>query len=515
MAKRKRRKELSMRKVREVFRLSMECGMKNREIARSCGISHTVVNHYLKRAGEKGLTYSQIEKMGDDELRRLLREGRAANGKDHPEPDWGWVHQELKKKGVTLQLLWEEYREVHPEGYQRSRFYKLYSDWKKRLNVSLRQTHKAGKKMFVDYAGQTVPVKDRHTGEIREVEVFVAVLGASNYSYAEATWDQSLKNWIGSHVRAFEYFGGVPEIVVTDNLKSGVSKACRYEPDVNPTYHDMAVHYGTAIIPARVRKPKDKAKVEVGVQIVERWILAALRNREFFSLKELNEAIFELLGKLNGKSFKKLKGSRLSWFETMEKPALKPLVQSRYIFTKWKKARVNIDYHVELSRHYYSVPYRLVHEEVEIRYTSKTIEVFYGGKRVASHIRDDRQGGHTTCKEHMPEKHRQYMEWTPSRIIHWAGTVGDATSKVVETIMNKRRHPEQGYRSCFGIIQLGKRYTNERLEAACQRAIRIGGCSYKSISSILKSGLDKEPLPDSRINEPILHNNIRGCGYYQ
>ena len=514
MAK-KKRKELSMRKVREVFRLSMECKVTNREIARSCSISHTVVNDYLKRAKEASLDYSQIEEMKDDELRKVLKGKREEREGLRKEPDWEWVHKELKKKGVTLQLLWEEYKEIHPEGYQRSQFYRLYNSWKKRLNVSLRQTHKAGEKMFVDYAGQKVSVTDKYTGEVREAEVFVAVLGASNYSYAEATWDQSLENWISSHMRAFEYFGGVSEILVPDNLKSGVSKACRYEPDINPTYHDMAVHYGTAIIPARVRKPKDKAKVEAGVLVVERWILAALRNRTFFSLRELNRAIFELLEKLNNRPFNKLHGSRSSWFETMEKGKLKPLPQTRYVYTEWKRVRVNIDYHVDICRHYYSVPYQLVHKEVEVGYTSKTVEVFYGGKRVASHKRSNQQGMHTTCKEHMPKSHQKYMEWTPSRIIRWAGTVGEATSNVVETIINKRRHPEQGYRSCLGILRLGKRYTDDRLEAACQRAIIVGGYSYKSIKSILEKGLDGQPLPETkRIFKPIVHSNIRGYGYY-
>ena len=515
MAK-KRRKELSMRKVREVFRLSMKCKMTNREIARSCSISHTVVNDYLKRANEASLAYFQIEEMADDELRETLKGKREEREEVRKEPDWEWVHKELKKNGVTLQLLWEEYRETCPEGYQRSQFYKLYNRWKKRLNVSLRQTHKAGEKMFVDYTGQKVSVTDQSTGEVREAEVFVAVFGASNYSYAEATWDQSLQNWISSHVRAFEYFGGVPEIIVPDNLKSGVSKACRYEPDINPTYHDMAVHYGTAIIPARVRKPKDKAKVEAGVQVVERWILAALRNRTFFSLRELNQAISELLEKLNKRPFNKLQGSRSSWFETMEKGELSPLPRTRYMYTEWKKARVNIDYHVDLFRHYYSVPYQLVHKEVEVRYTSNTVEVFYGRKRVASHKRSNQQGMHTTCKEHMPESHRRYMEWTPSRIIRWAGTVGEATSDVVEIIINKRRHPEQGYRSCLGILRLGKLYTDDRLEAACQRAIMIGGCSYKSIKSILEKGLDRQPLSEKkRVLTPIVHSNIRGHGYYR
>jgi transposase len=517
MARKKRNKELSMRKIREILRLSMQCGMKNREIARSCTISHTVVNDYLRRLKESGISsHAGVEKMDDNELRRLLK-GNDQNNRteDRPLPDWGWIHKEKKKKGVTLQLLWQEYKEIHPDGYQLSQFYEHYNRWKKNLHVSLRQTHKAGEKMFVDYAGGTVAITDRYTGKTKEAQIFVAVLGASNYTYAEGTWTQGLSDWIGSHIRAFEYFAGVPAIVVPDNLKSAITKACRYEPDINPTYHEMAVHYGTAVMPARVRKPKDKAKAETGVQVVQRWILASLRNRTFFSLSELNKEIFSLLGRLNKRSFKKLKGSRRSWFETMEREALRPLPQSRYVFAQWKKARVNIDYHVELNRHYYSVPYRLVHEEVQLRYTSSTVEVFYRGKRIAGHRRDDRQGQHSTQKEHMPMSHRQYLQWTPSRIIQWAGTVGEAAAEVVRKIIQSRRHPEQGYRSCFGIMRLGKRYGTDRLEAACKRAIAIGGCSYRSIKSILDNGLDRQPSEKTeKTYEPISHDNIRGDGYY-
>jgi transposase len=517
MARKQKKKGLSMRKIKEIFRLSMDCGMKKREIARSCSVAHTTVNEYIKRAGELGLDWPRIKEMDDGKLKGLLRgSGKAAKeGSLRPRPDWEWVHQEVRKKGVTLQLLWQEYKEIHPDGYQLSQFYERYGVWKKKLQLSLRQSHKAGEKLFVDYAGQTVPVVDRSTGEVKEAQVFVAVLGASNYTYAEATSSQSLSDWTGSHIRAFEYFGGVPEIVVPDNLKSGVTKACRYEPDINTTYHEMAVHYGTAVIPARVRKPKDKAKAEVGVQVVERWILAVLRNREFFSLRELNDAISKLLERLNSRPFKKLKGTRLSCFEEIEKESLKPLPGSRYQFAEWKKARVNIDYHIELMKHYYSVPYRLVREEVEMRYTATTVEIFYKSKRVASHRRDDQPGRHTTIKEHMPKSHREYQEWTPSRIINWAATVGESTAQVVSTIMESRRHPEQGYRSCLGIMRFGKRYGNDRLEAACKRAIAIRGCSYKSIESILKNGLDKQPLAEEKSHcKPVDHENIRGREYY-
>jgi len=514
---RKRKKELSMRKVREILRLSLECHMGKREVARSCSVSPTTVKNYLSRIERLNLNYSQVTKMDDEELKRVLLNHKSSSKNNlRPQPNWDHIHLEMKKKGVTLQLLWQEYKAIYPDGYQSTQFCERYRKWKGKLNVSLRQTHKAGEKMFVDYAGQTVPIVDRLSGEIRQAEIFVGTLGASNYTYVEATWDQSLPNWITSHVHAFEYFGGVPHTLIPDNLKSGVSKACRYEPDINPSYHDMAVHYGTAVIPARVRKPQDKAKVESAVLVVERWILAVLRNRTFFSLEELNQAIAELLVQLNNRPFKKLDGSRLSWFQTIDKPALHPLPQSRYVFAEWKKARVNIDYHVELFRHYYSVPYQLVHEEVTIRYTSATVEIFRRGKRVASHKRDHRPGRHTTLKEHMPPSHQKYLEWTPSRIIRWAFTIGEGTAHLVELIMNSRKHPQQGYRSCMGIMRLGKQYSPQRLEKACQRAVAIGGYSYKSVRSILEKGLDKLPLPSSDPiqSSPIHHDNIRGMKYY-
>lgn len=515
MSRRKRGKELGMRKVGEIFRLSTECGKTNREIARSCGVSHTVVNDYLNRAREAGLSDEEIQKMSEVELVERLKVFSESSKASRPQPDWRNVYEELKKKSVTLTLLWEEYKETHPEGYQLSQFYERFRRWKKKLDVSLRQTHKAGEKMFVDYAGQTIPVTEPESGVVRQAQIFVAVLGASNYTFSEATWDQSLASWTGSHSRAFEYFEGVPEIVVPDNLRSGVSKACRYEPDLNPAYHDLAVHYGTAVIPARVLRPKDKAKVEVGVQIVERWILAALRNRKFFSLHELNQTICELLEKLNHRPFKKLEGSRKSWFEKIDRPALKALPQERYVLAEWKKARVNIDYHVELEGHYYSAPYALVQEEVELRYTAATVEIFFRGKRIASHLRSHCPGRHTTQTEHMPKNHREYLEWSPSRILGWAASMGEATGQIAGKILTSREHPEQGYRSCLGILRLGKLYGRDRLEAASKRALAIGASSYKSIRSILENGLDREAVPEMQDSQTIEHPNLRGQGYYK
>jgi transposase len=416
---------------------------------------------------------------------------------------------------VTLFLLWQEYRANHPDGYQYSWFCEHYRAWQGKLDMVMRQDHRAGEKLFVDYAGQTVPIIDRATGEIREAQIFVAVLGASNYTYAEATWSQSLPDWIGSHVRCLHFLGGVPELVVPDNLRSGVSKAHRYEPDVNPTYQDMASHYGVAVLPARVRKPRDKAKAEGGVLIVERWILAVLRHRQFFSLVELNAVISELLEKLNARPFRKLPGCRREHFEQLDLPVLQPLPAEPYVYAEWKKARVHIDYHIAFEGHYYSVPYALIKKEVDVRITRNTIECFHRGNRVASHQRSHHKGRHTTVTGHMPESHRQAGEWSPERLMRWASKTGAATEKLIQTVLGSRKHPQQAYRSCLGILRLSKPYGDERLEAACRRALTLGSCRYKSIESILKHRLDEQPLEaQQELALPDTHDNIRGPAYY-
>lgn len=379
----------------------------------------------------------------------------------------------------------------------------------------MRQTHRAGEKLFVDYAGHTLPVIDPRTGEIRSAQIFVAVLGASNYTYAEATWSQSLPDWIGSHQRCFSFFGGLPELVVPDNLRSGVTKAHRYEPDLNPTYLEMATHYGVAIVPARVRKPKDKAKAEVGVQIVERWILASLRNHSFFSLNDLNQTIQQLLLKLNQRPFRKLPGSRGELFQSLDKPALKALPMTAYVYAEWKVVRVHIDYHVNIDGHYYSVPYRLIKQQLDARITENTIEVFNKGDRVASHLRSWLKEHHTTLNAHRPEAHQHYGDWSPERFMSWAEKIGSATRQVITAVLQEPRHPEQGYRSCLGILRLAKTYTDIRLEAACKRALLLGTCRYKSIESILKHGLDsKSIVAEEESALPQQHENVRGSEYY-
>ena len=509
-------KRLSMRKIKEVLRLKYEQKFSNRRIAKACHIARPTVGDYLKRAEEVGISWPLPEGMTESQLENALFPKTANPAFSHLViPDWAQVHKELRHKHVTLFLLWQEYRAAHPNSYQYSWFCDHYRAWRGKLDVVMRQDHRAGEKLFVDYAGQTVPIIDRTTGEIKTADIFVAVMGASNYTFVEATWSQRLSDWIGSHVRAFSYFGGVTELVVPDNLRSGVTKAHRYDPDVNPTYQDMANHYGVAIMPARAYKPRDKSKAENGVLIVERWILAALRHQTFFSLYELNEAIKTLLAQLNQRPFKKLPGCRQSQFEQLDKPALNPLPNEVYQYAEWKKARVHIDYHIELDGHYYSVPYSLIKQQMDVRFTEQTVECFYRGERVASHRRSYRKGCHTTVNAHMPESHRQMGEWSPERLAHWAAKTGPSTEALIRTILSSRKHPQQAYRSCLGILRLGKAYGDHRLEAACGRALVLGSHRYKSIESILKNRLDEKPLESSpEPNLPSDHDNIRGGAYY-
>jgi transposase len=505
-----------MRKIKEVLRLYWGHGLSKRKTARSCGISRPAVDEYLRRAEAARLSWPLPADLDDGTLERLLFPAAASlPAPVRGLPDWPTIHRESKRKGVTLFLLWQEYRETHPEGYQYSWFCECYRAWQGKLDVVMRQDHRAGEKLFVDYAGQTVAVVDRLTGEVREAQIFVAVLGASNYTYAEATWTQGLPDWIGAHQRCFRYLEGVPEIVVPDNLRSGVSKAHRYEPDTNPTYQDMATHYGVAVLPARVRRPRDKAKVEAGVLVVERWILAALRDRTFFSLAELNSVIRTLLETLNARPFKKLPGSRREHFEQLDKPALHPLPVEPYVYAEWKKVRVHIDYHVAVDGHYYSVPHALIKKQLDVRITQNTIECFHHGNRVASHRRSYQKGRHTTVPAHMPEAHRQGGEWSPERLAHWAAKTGPATEKLILNVLSARKHPQQAYRSCLGILRLGKAYGEQRLEAACRRALTLGSHSYKSIESILKHRLDDQPLAETQeLALPEDHDNLRGPSYY-
>jgi transposase len=506
---------LSMRKIRDVLRLRFGQGLSQRAIAASVGLSIGAVNSYLGRARIAGLGWPLPEALGDAELEaRLYPPPSDVAGHQRPLPDWAAVHRELRRPHVTLSLLWEEYRAGagHQDGFGYSWFCELYREWAARLKPTLRQMHTAGERVFVDFAGQTMAVIEPETGEMHRAEIFVGVLGASNYTFAAATWTQSLPDWIAAHVEMLAFLGGVPRQIVSDNLRAGITRACFYEPLVNRTYADMAADYGTAIVPARPYKPRDKAKAEVGVQVVQRWILARLRNRRFFSLNELNHAIRELVDGLNDRPMRGWGTSRRALFEQLDRPALQPLPRAPYEYADWKRCRVNLDYHVEIEKHFYSVPFRLLREEVEARITAKTVEIFHRGRLVATHLRSRRSHRCSTVAEHMPSSHRRYRDWTHERILREAAAIGDDTAALVAIILRSRPHPEQGFRSCIGILGLAKRYDAERLDAACARALALGTRSYSSVAAILKNAQERQR--DAPELPGMLHENIRGPGYY-
>ncbi|QTQ32035.1 Putative integrase, IS408/IS1162-type [Aromatoleum bremense] len=516
---------IAMHKIRELLRLKYDCALSHERIARALSISKGVVAKYVKAAEECGRPWAELSAADEAELRRVLgvaRRGRGASVANVP-PDLAAVHQGLKRKNVTLALLWEEYvQTADGPSYQYSRFCDLYRAFARTLKRSMRQVHRAGEKLFIDYAGDTVPIVDADTGEISRAQIFVAVLGASSYTFACATATQSQADWLGSLARALAFIGGVPELVVPDNTRSLVGQADRYEPQLQRTTAEFAAHYGVAILPARPYKPQDKAKVEVGVQIVQRWILARLRHRRFFSLGELNEAIAALLEPLNTRAFRRLPGSRHEAFETLDRPALRPLPATAFQFAQWKRAKPNIDYHVEFDGHYYSVPYALAGQAVELRITASSIECFAAGRRVAVHARSPRYGAFTTLTEHMPASHQAHRQWSPGKLIAWGATVGPHTEQVVSHQLERMPHPEQGYRACLGLMRLGRQYGNERLEAAATRAVTLGAMRYRNVAPILKSGLDRAPLPtptptaasQTELALPTVHENLRGARYY-
>ena len=509
-------KRLSMRKIRELMRLKYELGRSHREIAASLGVANSTVSDYVRRAVAAGFSWPLPEGLDDAALEAALFPALPPSRVPRPEPDWQYVHRELQRhKGVTLRLLWLEYRTVQANGYQYSRFCDRYREWRGHLDVVMRQVYRAGEKAFVDYAGPKFPVVDRSTGEVRDAMVFVGVLAASNYTFVDVTWSRALPDWTVSHVRMFEFWGGVPELVIPDNEKAAVRKASRYEPDLNPTYQELATHYGTTVLPARPRAPQDKAKVEAAVQNCERWIMAPLRNQTFFSLGQLREAIVPLLATLNERPFEKTEGSRRSWFEDLDRPALKPLPAQRYEYAEWRKARVNIDYHIQVEHALYSVPYPLARSEVDVRLSATTVEIFHKHRRVAAHVRIRRKGGYATEPAHMPAAHRAHAEWTPSRLIAWGRKAGPHTAAFVERLLESRPHPEQGYRSCLGLMKLLRAYSADRLEAACRRALDIGTLSYGSVKSILATGLDQAGDDEQHtLSLPAEHAHIRGPEYY-
>ena len=513
---------LSMRKFKEVLRLKYECRLSNRQIAKSCRIARSTVADYLQRAQKAGLSWPLAPGFNELDLQAklfvspIVIAGRPAT---KTLPDFVYIHNELRahqRLNLTLDQLWQEYKEHTDEArrYGYSQFCELYGRYKRTLDLPMRQSHKGGEKLFIDYADGLF-ITNPKTGELILTQLFVATWGASNYTYAEASLSQTLPNWVGSHVRAFDYFRCVPQVLIPDNLKAAVTKACLYEPDLNPTYADMAGHYGCAVVPARPVRPKDKAVVENGVLVSKRWLLSVLRHRTFFSVAEINVAIAELLEKLNTRPMRKIKKSRRDLFETLDRPNARPLPEHAYVFAEWKKSRVHIDYHIEVDRHYYSVPFRFVHQEVHVRFTATTLEVFLDGQRIAAHARSYVPYTYTTLDEHMPSNHQKYLEWTPERLSQWAAQIGPSTVDLVKKVIAGRPYPPQAYRSCLGILRLAKSFTEARLEAAAARAVKFNTCSYKSMKSILDRGMDRlDPKAPENSQLALFHDNIRGRHYY-
>jgi transposase len=506
-----------MRKIRDVLRYRHSTGLSLEAIARALNISKGAVAKYLGLAAEAGLDWPLPEDMDDSALEKRLYQQPTARASTFAEPDYAHIHQELKRKGVTLILLWEEYRQAVGEtAYQYTAFCIHYRKWAGKLKRSMRQIHRVGEKLFADYAGPRVPIIDANTGEMRPASIFVAVLGASSYTFACVTGGQTQADWLSGLGRALSHIGGVTELIVPDNPRALVANANRYEPELNRATIEFAAHYGTVILPARPRKPQDKAKVEVGVQVVERWILARLRHRQFFSVAELDAAVAQLLVVLNERPFKKLPGCRKDAFARLDAPYLRPLPTTRFVMAEWKRAGVNIDYHVEFDANYYSVPHALVRQEVELRITRSTIEVLARGRRVASHRRSYHKGDYVTVSAHMPASHRAHAEWSPGKLMNWAAAVGPATGELVKRLLLEKQHPEQGYRSCLGLMRLTRTFGRSRMEAACTRALAIGAHRYRSVASILDKGLDGQAVSSPAQAELALpeHANVRGPGYY-
>jgi transposase len=481
------------------------------------GVSVGVVGYTAIRAARAGLDWEAVERLDDRELERVVYGDRSPAGPGAPQPDPVQIHVELKRPGVSRELLHREYLERHPDGVGYTSFCNVYREWLGRQRATMRQEHRAGEKLFVDYSGKKPHIVEPTTGECIEVELFVAVLGASNFTFAEATRTQRSRDWIESHVRALEFFGGVPQLIVPDQLRSAVSRPCWYEPGVQRTYEELAEHYGTTVLPARPGKSRDKAKVEVGVQITQRWILARIRNQRFFSIEALNERIAELVDELNERTMRTYGASRLQLFDRLDRPALRPLPSTRFAHADWTTARVNLDYHIEFDHHYYSAPFTLIHEVLDVRATATSVELFLHRRRIASHARSHQRARHTTIAEHMPKAHQRHAEWTPARVLNWAAKVGPNVTTLVGAILEERKHPEHGYRSCLGILRLGKRFGEARLDAACRRAHEAGARSYRSVESILKRGLDRVPSTESSTasTTTVDHENIRGPDYYQ
>jgi len=500
-----------MRKIRDVLRLKLETRLSHERTAAALNISKGVVTKYVNLATTANLDWAQIQALDDTALHhRLLGTPQRASG--FVAPDYARMHQELRRKGMTLMLLWQEHTAQHPgeSTHRYSQFCENYRQYAKSLKRSMRQIHRAGEKLFIDYAGPTVALTDGSRAHI-----FVAALGASSYTFACATPRETMTDWLGATAQALRFMGGVPQLIVPDNPKALIANPDRYEPRANETVHDFARHYGTSVLPARPYHPQDKGKVESAVQVVERWILMRLRHQKFETIDDVNEAIAPLLAQLNAKAFQKLPGSRASAFAELDAPALQPLPAQTWELAVYKTVRVHIDQHIEFEGHRYSVPQALVGLALEARITARTVEVLHRGQRVASHLRCAHKGGFTTVPEHLSAAHRAHLEWTPERLIHWGASIGVATGALVTRLLETRRHPEHGYRACLGLLALAKRFSRPRLEAACVIALELGTTKGSHVRDILANGRDQVPPATTPEWSSPAHAHVRGPGYYQ
>ncbi len=502
---------ITMRKIKDILRLKHEARLSHERIAAALDLSKGVVTKYVGLAAAAGLDWPSIAPLDEGALLRRLA-GQPTRPSDFVLPDYGRLHQELRRKGMTLMLLWEEHVQAHPDEptHRYSQFCENYRRYAKTLKRSMRQTHRAGEKLFIDFAGPTIEL----VGGSR-AHIFVAALGASSYTFACATPRQTMADWLDGCARALTFIGGVPQLIVPDNPKALIANPNRYEPRANETVEDFARHYGTSMLPARPYHPQDKAKVESAVQVVERWILMRLRHQRFASVDDVNEAIAPLLEQLNNKAFQRLPGSRASTFAELDAPALQALPQQPWEFATYKTVRVHIDHHVEIEGHRYSVPQSLVGLVLEARITARSVEIVHRGQRVAAHLRCAHKGGFTTVAEHMSAAHRAHREWTPERLIHWGGTIGVACASTVQRLLEERRHPEHGYRACLGLLSLAKKYGKPRLEAACLIALELGTVKYRHVSDILANGRDQVPATIATDWTSPHHAHVRGPGYYQ
>jgi len=501
----------SMRRIKECYRLYFEVGLSQNAIARALKIGRATVWEYIQRIKRDESDWDELKTLPEDELELRLFTSQHQENDSRPLPDWEEVHKELHSQSyVTLQILWQEYIAKFPNGYSYQRFCFYYREWAKRYKVYMRQRHVAGEKLFVDYSGKKPRIRDLTTGKDREVELLVMSWGVSHYTYFEAHESQSLPDWIAGHCRGYEYFGCAPHIEVDDNLKSAVNKACRYDPDLNLTFTECAQHYGVAVVPARSGKPKDKGKVENGVLLAQRWALACIRNRIFYSLAELNIALRELNKIFNDKKLQKLTQSRKELFLELDKPNALPLPEKSFEYREWKHPRVGFDYHIEVDNNFYSVPWILASKVVSVRIMERTVEVFYNRERVALHHRCTLKHQYTTVSEHMPPAHQKHIEWNPARLYKWAEKIGPATRNLIEKVIKSKFHPQQGFRPAMGILRLSKTYSESRLENAAELALKFGFVRVRQISDLLKHGMDKKDQPTVCVE----NKNSRGKTYF-